>query len=160
MIPDYSTLEALRRQHPAWRLLAAEHAPLVDTKFIESHRDVLIELFDLVLPPEAIDRSATGAFGFCQRYGFLDKPLRIRFRLLDAVCTDYGADISVIHHAEHRGSEIQTQRDLPRLTSVVAAMYNTLRDNRLRAGVRFEQERVEFGWVQQALADLQTSVHV
>lgn len=26
---DYSTLEALRRQHPAWRLLAAEHAPLV-----------------------------------------------------------------------------------------------------------------------------------
>lgn len=26
---DYGTLEALRRQHPAWRLLAAEHAPLV-----------------------------------------------------------------------------------------------------------------------------------
>ena len=26
---DYNTLEALRRQHPAWRLLAAEHAPLV-----------------------------------------------------------------------------------------------------------------------------------
>ena len=26
---DYGTLEALRRQHPAWRLLTAEHAPLV-----------------------------------------------------------------------------------------------------------------------------------
>ncbi len=26
---DYATLEAQRRQHPAWRLLAAEHAPLV-----------------------------------------------------------------------------------------------------------------------------------
>ena len=26
---DFSTLEALRRQHPAWRLLAAEHAPLI-----------------------------------------------------------------------------------------------------------------------------------
>ncbi|MBC7608321.1 MAG: DUF3375 domain-containing protein [Polaromonas sp.] len=26
---DYGTLEAMRRQHPAWRLLAAEHAPLV-----------------------------------------------------------------------------------------------------------------------------------
>ena len=26
---DYRTLESLRRQHPAWRLLAAEHAPLV-----------------------------------------------------------------------------------------------------------------------------------
>ena len=26
---DYTTLEQLRRQHPAWRLLVAEHAPLV-----------------------------------------------------------------------------------------------------------------------------------
>ena len=29
MLLDYTTLELLRRQHPAWRLLAAEHAPLV-----------------------------------------------------------------------------------------------------------------------------------
>src|SRR4051812_31326853 len=26
---DYGTLEALRRNHPGWRLLAADHAPLV-----------------------------------------------------------------------------------------------------------------------------------
>ncbi|MDO9360081.1 MAG: DUF3375 family protein [Polaromonas sp.] len=26
---DYTTLDTLRRQHPAWRLLAAEHAVLV-----------------------------------------------------------------------------------------------------------------------------------
>ena len=26
---DYFTLEALRRNHPAWRLLAADHAPLI-----------------------------------------------------------------------------------------------------------------------------------
>ena len=26
---DYTTLDTLRRQHPAWRLLVAEHAPLV-----------------------------------------------------------------------------------------------------------------------------------
>jgi len=26
---DHSTLTTLRQQHPAWRLLAAEHAPLV-----------------------------------------------------------------------------------------------------------------------------------
>ena len=26
---DYNTLEALRRQHPAWRLLAADYARLV-----------------------------------------------------------------------------------------------------------------------------------
>ena len=29
MTLDYPTLETLRRQHPAWRLLAAEHAPLI-----------------------------------------------------------------------------------------------------------------------------------
>ena len=26
---DYNTLDALRRSHPAWRLLLADHAPLV-----------------------------------------------------------------------------------------------------------------------------------
>jgi hypothetical protein len=58
--------------------------PGVDSKFIEAHRGVLSELLDLALPPEAIDTSATGASQFCRRYGFRDKPLRIRFRLLDA----------------------------------------------------------------------------
>ena len=55
----------------------------VDSKFIEAHRGVLAELLDLALAPEAIDPSATGVSQFCRRYGFQDKPLRIRFRLLD-----------------------------------------------------------------------------
>jgi hypothetical protein len=57
--------------------------PGVHSKFIEGRRGVLGELFDQVLPPEAIDATATGVSGFCRRYGFLDKPLRVRFRLLD-----------------------------------------------------------------------------
>ncbi len=57
--------------------------PGIHTKFIERHRGVLSELFDLVLPPEAIDTQATGTINFCRRYGFRDKPLRVRFRLLD-----------------------------------------------------------------------------
>ena len=57
--------------------------PGVHTKLIEGHRGVLAELFDLVLPGEAIDATHTGAFGFCRRYGFLDKPARVRFRMLD-----------------------------------------------------------------------------
>ncbi len=57
--------------------------PGVHTKLIEGHRTVLAELFDLVLPEEAIDATHTGAFGFCRRYGFLDKPARVRFRMLD-----------------------------------------------------------------------------
>ena len=57
--------------------------PGVHTKLIEGHRGVLAEFFDLVLPGEAIDATHTGAFGFCRRYGFLDKPARVRFRMLD-----------------------------------------------------------------------------
>jgi hypothetical protein len=55
----------------------------IHTKFIEAHRGVLSELLDLVLPPEAIDTEAGGMNHFCRSYGFLDKPLRIRFRILD-----------------------------------------------------------------------------
>ena len=59
-------------------------APGVDSKFIEAHRGVLAELLDLSLPPEAIDGSSTGTAQFARRFGFLDKPTRIRFRLLDS----------------------------------------------------------------------------
>jgi hypothetical protein len=58
--------------------------PGVHTKFIEAHRAVLGELLDLVLPPAAVDGTHRGIGGFCHRYGFADKPLRQRFRLLDA----------------------------------------------------------------------------
>jgi hypothetical protein len=57
--------------------------PGVDSKFIEMHRGVLAELLNLTLPPEAMYTSATGIAGFARRYGFKDKPLRIRLRLLD-----------------------------------------------------------------------------
>ncbi len=57
--------------------------PGVGSKFIEAHRAVLAELLDLTLPLDEIDWSATGVAGFARRYGFKDKPLRIRLRLLD-----------------------------------------------------------------------------
>ncbi|WP_026611135.1 DUF3322 domain-containing protein [Methylocaldum szegediense] len=57
--------------------------PGVHTKFIEAHRAVLSELLDLSLSPEAIDADAVGLGQFCRRYGFRDKPTRIRFRSLD-----------------------------------------------------------------------------
>lgn len=58
--------------------------PCVHTKFVEAHRAVLAELLDLVLAPEDIDSTVKGTAAFCQRYGFTDKPVRVRFRLLDA----------------------------------------------------------------------------
>lgn len=55
--------------------------PDLHSKFIEAHRGTLAELLDLALPASAID---AGASDFARRYGFRDKPVRIRFRLLDA----------------------------------------------------------------------------
>ncbi len=57
--------------------------PGVHTKLIEGHRGALAELLDLALPAESIDGAYTGVGGFCRRYGFLDKPSRVRFRILD-----------------------------------------------------------------------------
>lgn len=57
--------------------------PGMHTKFIEARRAVLSELLDLALPHEAVEVRAVGMDGFCRRYGLLDKPLRIRFRILD-----------------------------------------------------------------------------
>jgi hypothetical protein len=56
----------------------------IHSKFIEAQRGVLSELLDLVLPADAIDPAASGAAQFARRYGFCDKPLRVRFRWLDA----------------------------------------------------------------------------
>ena len=57
--------------------------PGVHSKLIETHRSVLIELLDCVLPEEAIVRAASGINQFVRRYGFRDRPQRIRFRMLD-----------------------------------------------------------------------------
>ncbi len=57
--------------------------PGVHTKLVEGHRGVLAELLDLALPAAAIDAGYNGVGGFCGRYGFLNKPLRVRFRILD-----------------------------------------------------------------------------
>jgi hypothetical protein len=52
----------------------------VASKFIETNRTVLTELLDLALPPGAVEMGATGVSQFARRYGFADKPLRIRLR--------------------------------------------------------------------------------
>lgn len=59
--------------------------PGVDGKFIETHRGVLSEWFDLLLPPQAIDSSVRGfsGHGFERRYGLRHDEPSIRFRWLD-----------------------------------------------------------------------------
>jgi hypothetical protein len=82
--PRILSILAWRLKHPRPGIYLRQiDLPGVHSKFIEGHRGVLGELFDLLLPPEEIDATATGAIGFCRRYGFQDKPLRVRFRILD-----------------------------------------------------------------------------
>jgi hypothetical protein len=57
--------------------------PDIDTKFIETHKKLLAEWFDILLDPTVIDLTATGVKGFERRFGFLEKPVQIRFRILD-----------------------------------------------------------------------------
>lgn len=73
--------------------------PGVHTKFIEKHRSMLSQLLDCALPADAIEQDLTGVRQFEGRYGFKAKPERIRFRMLDAACGDFGfrplADIEI-----------------------------------------------------------------
>lgn len=234
-----------------WRLEAPNPAiylrqvdiPGVDTKFIERHLAVLAELFDLALPADSIVTQHTGTRLFAYRYGFLDKPTHIRFRILDeqialipnathpdisldtasfagiqlpvtrvfiteneinflafpllrnsivifgkgygweslsrarwltACSIYYWGDIdtngfvilnqlrqvyphvqsilmdheTLMMHQDHWGEEIsQVRHDLPCLTPEERAIYDELRDNRIRRNLRLEQERVKFEWL-------------
>jgi hypothetical protein len=224
--------------------------PGVHSKFIEAHRGVLVELLDIVLSITVIDPTASGTNQFAKRYGFCDKPARIRFRMLDPerallpgvllqdITLDaesfarldpkvsrvfiteneinflafprlknslvlfgagygfemlrkaewlshcrlyYWGDIdthgfaildqlrSQFDHVESflmdrntllsfeslwGEEEKQTLRDLPRLNPEERALYDDLRDNRIRKNLRLEQERIGFGWVESALSVL------
>ncbi len=82
--PQLLAIVAWLLEHPRPAIYLRQiDLPGVHTKLIERHRGVLAELLDRVLPTEAIDATQTGIGGFCRRYGFLDKPLRVRFRILD-----------------------------------------------------------------------------
>jgi hypothetical protein len=66
--------------------------PGVDTKFIEARRRLLGELLDAALPPDAIDTRYSGARGFEARYGLLQRPALVRFRVLDGDAAIAGLD--------------------------------------------------------------------
>lgn len=224
--------------------------PGVHSKFIEAHRGTLGELLELALPASAIDMAAAGAPRFHERYGFRDKPARIRFRVLDdslailpgtrhaditldaasfaalapparqvfiteneinflafppvegslvifgagygwdalaqarwlAHCVlRYWGDIdthgfaildqlrsrfphaasllmdraTLLAHQDAWGREPDPVRhDLTRLNADEGMLYDDLRDNRIQPGLRLEQERIGYGWLEQALRGL------
>lgn len=58
---------------------------LLDSKFIEKHRSILMDLLDLILPVESIDQQASSLkqHGFERRYGLKYEQPLLRLRLLD-----------------------------------------------------------------------------
>lgn len=72
-------------KHPNSALyLRQVSVPGVDTKFIEAHRPVLGQWLDTTMPATSVHDQHTGARGFAKRFGFRDKPVRIRLRSMDS----------------------------------------------------------------------------
>lgn len=77
------TLEWFRAHPSSDRYLRQVDVQGVHTKFIEARRGLLTELLDQILPESAVNRSATGTFGFEARYGLRVRPTLVRMRVLD-----------------------------------------------------------------------------
>ena len=84
--------------------------PDVDTKFIESHRGLLSQLLDAVLPGSAIDMTCTGASGFEARYGLRSRPTILRFRVLDAALRVRGLSDMTVPVSELKDVELPARR--------------------------------------------------
>ena len=92
-------------------------------------------------------------WGDIDTHGFaiLDQ-LRSRFDHAESLLMD--RETLLAFASQWDREEQQTLRDLPRLNAQEQALFNDLRDNRLRKNLRLEQERIGFGWVEAALAAL------
>lgn len=64
--------------------------PGIDTKFIETHKEILTRLLTAVIGPEAVNQGAKGKNAFEHRFGFRCKPARIRLRILDPALSVMG----------------------------------------------------------------------
>ncbi len=60
--------------------------PGIDTKFLETHRPLLSDWFQLVLEGLGVARDPSDSRTFEARFGFREKPRRVRFRILDPEC--------------------------------------------------------------------------
>ncbi|NJL73593.1 MAG: hypothetical protein HC888_19770 [Candidatus Competibacteraceae bacterium] len=111
--------------------------PGVHSKFIEGHQGVLSELLDVVLPDGALREEASRTTGFCRRYGFRDKPTRIRFRILDAACSPVAgiADLDIT----------LTDEDFARLAVCVRRVFITENEINFLAFPPLPESMVVFG---------------
>lgn len=89
-------LDHFRTRSIAGLYLRQLDIPGVDTKFIEGRKALVASLLDRILPPERIHPEHGGSRGFSLRYGLLEKPSLVRFRLLDPALSAGGySDLTV-----------------------------------------------------------------
>lgn len=87
MCLDHSTLTALRAQHPAWRLLAAEHAPLV-ASFL--HRVFITPNVRVMAQANLVEALEDTLFGLRERLGDAAYPKAAHEYLNDWAANDKG----------------------------------------------------------------------
>jgi len=106
--------------------------------------------FDMLADMDWLARCPIYYWGDIDTHGFaiLDQ-LRARFAQVESFLMDRA---TLLAFESQWGEEsAPTLRDLPRLTQPEQALYDDLRDNRLRKNLRLEQERIGFEWVKAAL---------
>jgi hypothetical protein len=110
--------------------------------------------FEVLAGADWLQRCAVFYWGDIDTHGFaiLDQ-LRAQVPHAQSLLMDQA---TLLAHRSQWGSEPQPLlRDLPRLTPEESSVFNDLRDNRLQAQLRLEQERISYGCLRQALATLQ-----
>jgi hypothetical protein len=100
-----------------------------------------------------LEQTAIHYWGDIDTHGFaiLDQ-LRHHFSHVESFLMDRA---TVDAHVAFWGREDKPQRaDLHRLTQEKLRLYDDLRDNRIREGLRLEQEHLSFGWVRERIEQL------
>ena len=91
--PQLLDVAAWVRQHPRPGIYVRQvDVPGVHTKVVEQHHRTLGAMLDILLPDDAVDRSA-GPADFARRYGFRTRPRIVRFRSLDPRQRLTGTDV-------------------------------------------------------------------
>jgi hypothetical protein len=123
----------------------------VHSKFIEGHKAVLTELLDITLPADSIDDNYSGAGGFAKRYGFLDKPMRVRFRALDhaLALTPGGSNDVTLDHASFESLKLLPKRVFITENEINFLSFPPLEDAIVVFGAGHGLEFGKTSWLQQ-----------
>ena len=109
--------------------------------------------FEMLRQADWLNRCRIYYWGDIDTHGFaILNQLRTQFRHVESFLMDRATLSAFESQWVEEGK--QTLADLGQLTREESELYDDLRDNRIRKGLRLEQERIGFSWVEKALAGL------